>query len=97
MIGPVCWASRQGRQKEWYFTIASCGKDKQFRNDMIVTGASQSLGEEIRAGVTMAFLACRPLVVHDTDDELYMAKVCETLWPGERISRIRAEIEAERY
>jgi hypothetical protein len=38
----------------------------------------------------------RPLVIHSMDDELQMAKWCEMLWPGERITKLRKGIEAER-
>lgn len=96
VLGPMCWLPGQDGGKEWYFTIASCDKGKQFRLDKIVTGGDRDEGEEMRACVQMAFVRHRPLVIHDTDDELYMARLCETIWPGERISKMRADIEAER-
>jgi hypothetical protein len=34
-------------------------------------------------------------VVHSVDDEVDMARLCEELWPGERISETRREVEAE--
>ena len=37
-----------------------------------------------------------PILIHDTDDELYMAKFCEMLWPGDRITQVRKAVEAER-
>jgi hypothetical protein len=30
------------------------------------------------------------------EDELDMARLCEAIWPGERITNLRKEIEAER-
>jgi hypothetical protein len=36
------------------------------------------------------------MVIHDCDDELYAAELCETLWPGEEITGVRKRIEAER-
>jgi hypothetical protein len=38
----------------------------------------------------------KPVVIHDFDDELAMVRFCEILWPGKRVAKIRAEIEAER-
>jgi hypothetical protein len=36
-----------------------------------------------------------PLVIIDIDDELKMARLCEALWPGERVTRLRKGVEAE--
>jgi hypothetical protein len=36
------------------------------------------------------------VIVHDVADELQMVKLCEGLWPGEKISKIRKQIEFER-
>jgi hypothetical protein len=36
------------------------------------------------------------MVIHDCDDELYAAELCEALWPGEEITGERKRIEAER-
>jgi len=35
-------------------------------------------------------------VIHDCDDELQMARLCEILWPCERITDLRKAVERER-
>jgi hypothetical protein len=37
----------------------------------------------------------RSFIVHDMDDEVAMARLCESLWPTERTKRLRAAVEAE--
>jgi hypothetical protein len=49
-----------------------------------------------RMMIMTALVDYRPIVIHDTDDELAMTKLCETLWPGPCITRIRQNIETER-
>src|SRR5258705_45226 len=51
---------------------------------------------DARARVMSALLARKPIVVHRFDDELDAAQCCERLWPGERITKVRLAIEAER-
>jgi hypothetical protein len=82
-----------------YFTIATSEAGRGFRLDQITTGDDWKEGLEIRAKAIAAFCfhgAGKGMLVHDTDDELYMARLCETLWPGERITRLRKAIEEER-
>jgi hypothetical protein len=81
----------------WYFTISSAGKEG-FRVDQIVTAdADFDMAIAWRNAIKMALMINRrPLVVHDCDDELYMARLCETLWPGEKITALRKALEAER-
>jgi hypothetical protein len=38
----------------------------------------------------------KPIVVHDTDDDLWMATLAEAIWPCSKIEAIRIGIEAER-
>lgn len=51
--------------------------------------------DELRASVMLALVQRRPLVIHDMDDEIAMVRLCEMLWPGKRISKLRAAVEAE--
>jgi hypothetical protein len=37
---------------------------------------------DARSRVKSALLARKPTVVHDCDDELYTARLCERFWPG---------------
>jgi hypothetical protein len=56
----------------------------------------RDLAERLRASLIVALIQGRPLVIHDTDDELEMARWCEAIWPSEKTRRVRAGIEAER-
>ncbi|MGE0660438.1 MAG: hypothetical protein AB7O63_13145 [Reyranellaceae bacterium] len=95
IIGPATWQpadTTEGRR--WYFTVATCGPDG-FRCDQVVCGSRPDT-ERGRSAFMVAMMARLPRVIHDTDDELYMARLCESLWPGERISRLRRGVERER-
>ena len=99
VVGPLVWQPSDGKaSKSWYFAVATAEKRRGFRCDQITIGDGIQRDE-----ARMSFLLAltrhkdrKALVVHDTDDELYMAKLCEALWPGERITRLRKQIEAER-
>lgn len=84
-----------GRDGPDYFIVATSEKDRGFRCDQISIGEGYTR-ETMRAGIIMALVRRKPIVIHDTDEELYMARLCETLWPGERITKLRQTVEAER-
>jgi hypothetical protein len=88
VIGPLV---EREDQPHPYFTIATSEAKRGFRCDQISINSP-----ELRALVVLALMQRRPLVIHDTDDELYMARLCEALWPGERITTLRKQIERER-
>jgi hypothetical protein len=89
VVGPVVWHDSNPTEK--YFIIATSEAGRGFRCDRL------SIADDgDRLAVLAALFQRRPLVIHDCDDELYMARLCETLWPGERISKLRATLEAER-
>lgn len=95
VIGPIVWQPNDGTAgKRWYFTVASSEPKRGFRCDQLSTDNKEDC-EHFRSAVYFAFFQHRPLVLHDTDDELYMARLCETLWPGQRISNLRKTLEAE--
>jgi hypothetical protein len=92
VVGPI--VHHPSDDKLWYFIVATADEAKQFRCDQMIYTA-----DEIKA-LRRDFVAAahqRPsLVIHDIDDELNMAKLCETLWPGQRITALRQAVEAER-
>jgi hypothetical protein len=91
VIGAVCWRPTDGSAGRYtYFVIATCDSRCQFRCDQIIGDENE------RARILMALVPRKPLIVHDEDDELYMAKLRETPWPGDRITNLRKSIEAER-
>jgi hypothetical protein len=95
VVGPLTWQPSDGTSaKRWYFTIATSDKNQEFRCDQIVV--EEDSAEVDRLAVLLELVRRWPLVVHDTDDELHMARLCETLWPGERITKLRQAVEAER-
>lgn len=96
VVGPLVWKPSDGTvSKIWYFTVATSEKRRGFRCDQITIGDGIQR-DEARRNFLLALTRRKALVAHDTDDELYMAKLCEALWPGERITRLRKQIEAER-
>ena len=44
----------------------------------------------------MELIRRKPIVLHDFDDELRMARLFEALCPGEKARAIRADVERER-
>lgn len=95
VFGPIVWQPKpEGEGRRWYFMIATCGPDG-FRCDSISADDSVQLVEDMRFSLMLAMVA-PGRVLHDTDDELYAARLCETLWPGERITALRKTIERER-
>jgi hypothetical protein len=96
VIGPLV-RPPLGKGNDNYFTIATSEAGCGFRVDQITTGDDWGEGIEMRAKTVAAFCgAGKGILVHDTGDELYMARLCETLWPGERITGLRKGIEEER-
>jgi hypothetical protein len=94
------WQPQDDGGKLWYFTLSTCDQDKQHRVDVVNIDASawgkgRAACEEARDSLVFALMQRRPLVIHDMDDEVATVRLCETLWPGERISQIRADVEAE--
>jgi len=95
VIGPAIWQPSDGTAgKRWYVTIAASEAGRGFRCDQVTL--SPDSPEDDRARIITAFVPHRPLVIHDADDELYMARLCEILWPGPKITRLRQTVEAER-
>jgi hypothetical protein len=95
VVGPVVWQLKDDGKRLWYFVVAT-GDANGFRCDQIGSD-SQKFASQSRAAVIVEITQRRPpLVIHDLDDELEMAKWCEVIWPGETTRQIRTGIEAER-
>jgi hypothetical protein len=95
VVSPVVWRPSTKSGREWYFVVAASEPGRGFRCDMFL-GPNKETATSSRSALFAAFLEKGPLVVHDMDDELAWARLCETLWPGERITGIRKQIEADR-
>ena len=96
MLGPVVWQIPAGNdRRQWYFVVGSGGPDG-FRCDQIAF-EDEDLATKIRAAIQLRMWQLeKPIVVHDFEDELEMAKWCENIWPSVKTTDIRRSIEAER-
>jgi hypothetical protein len=95
VIGPATWQPSDGTAgKRWYCTIAASEAGRGRRCDQVCLAGIDPQAE--RTEIMAAFIPLGALVLHDTDDELYMARLCEALWPGPTITRLRQTVEAER-
>jgi hypothetical protein len=93
ILSPMVWhPSKSGKQ--WSFT-ASVSKHGEWHSMQIISSDYEPPGLA-RSMVQAELLTRKPLVVHDCDDELYAARLCETIWPGERVTNVRKAIERER-
>lgn len=100
VFGPLVWQPSDGlASKQWYFIVAS-QKDERFHVTRIdLLDHAHAEAEEVRELVITALLARteRPLICHDTSDELYAARLCELIWPDDpRPAKIRRAMETER-
>jgi hypothetical protein len=93
VVGPLVWQQSEQGKKEWYFMIATSEEGCGFRCDQIVLGGHR----EVYVSLIAELHKRRPIVVHVVLDEVEMARLCEILWPGERISQLCAEVEADYY
>jgi hypothetical protein len=98
VIGPTVWQPSDGTvAKSFYFTVATADPDGAFRSARL-TSLSREQSDDHRRSVIHVLVERyrdRPRVIHDIGDELVMARRCEALWPGERISRLREDVAAQ--
>ena len=88
VVGPL--SQRDGAH---YFIVAASERGCGFRCDQInVNGDS---GNKDRTAFIADLGKIKGFVIHNLDCELRMAKLCEALWPGPRISDLRKAVEAE--
>ena len=100
VVGPLCNQRSDGTSaRRWYFHISTCGPDKQFRTDSVTLAETSSDDiegmERTRAALVRRLAAYPPRVIHDMDDEIATVRLCEQLWPGEAITRLRQAVETE--
>ena len=92
VLGPIVWQPCDDGARFWYFVLATanaglCEVDQ-------IGSRDRAVAEDMR--IAVAFAVRPPVVIHDFDDELEAARVCEMLWPSPKTAKLRAEIEAER-
>jgi hypothetical protein len=89
MLGPVVTLNG-----DWYFIFATgkCGGIWTVK----IEGADRAFAEETRSALWFNLIQHKPLIVHDFDDELEMARWAEVAWPSKQTRKIVSDIEAER-
>jgi len=103
VVGPLCNQRSDGTSaRRWYFCISTCDQDKCFRTDSVTLATAPGIDpddiaamERTRAALIKQLAAYPPRVIHDVDDEIAAVRLCEALWPGERITALRQAVEAE--
>jgi hypothetical protein len=94
VVGPLCWQPSDGlAAKRWYFCIATGDPVQGFRHDAVTVRSDSP--EMDRQSVIAELINRRPIVIHDTDDEIGLARLCEALWPCERATQLRMAVERE--
>jgi hypothetical protein len=92
VMGPLVWQPSDGKTgKVWYFILVLSYADKGLRIVRLDADRKSDRALMLR---TMAKQKL-PVTVYDMGDELEMVRLCETIWPCARTSRIRATVEAE--
>ena len=92
LIGPIVWENDPNLPGRCF--IVGTGDKSGARFDSI--GASKELAEQFHQAICLELITRRPpLVLHCFDDEIEMLRWAERLWPGERVSQIRRDTEAE--
>jgi hypothetical protein len=90
-LGPLVWLpGADGVSRLRYFIVGSADQCGEFHCDQIIGG------EDDRLALLAALVAHKPLVIHDFNDELAMARFAEAVWPCVKITRIREQLEKER-
>ena len=88
VIGPNVWRPSDGLSpKAWYFIVATCEAGRGFRSDQMSAGPGYQIDDLRRDFIAELSRQKPPLVVHLCEDELYAARLCRALWPGERVAR----------
>jgi hypothetical protein len=97
VIGPLVWQPSDGAaSKVWYFVMSTSEPGRGWRCDQIrIPPGCEGERELYRSKLLIEFARKPGTVIHDVGDEVYAARLCEALWPGERISRVRKQIEAD--
>jgi hypothetical protein len=96
-IGPIVWDPTEQHGRHWYFVTCTPGIDQPLRIVRFKGVLDRALIERCRFALCLTFAWRRPpLVIHDFDDELHLARFCAAIFPCEKSHRLLADIEAER-
>lgn len=92
-IGPVVWQPQESG-KDWYFILAMHHTQHGFHS-VAMHAPDKETAESARAAVFVCLASCRPCVVHDCDDEFYMADLIHVLWPCDETRKLAADAATE--
>jgi hypothetical protein len=96
LLGPVVWFPSDGTSaRRWSFNVVGCSRTGEARHDQL-NAETEAEALEFRAGLFAALVDHGSCLLQDLDDELHMARMAEAAWPGDKITRLRERIEAER-
>ena len=88
VLGPVVHEIKAVK-KRWYCMFVTRPKDREHSIIKIVLGTKPlEKAEEDRAGLLLDAFQRAAHMIHDTDSELYMAQLCNTLWPCAKFQEI---------
>jgi hypothetical protein len=80
--------------KHWYFVVGSGELGGAFHVDQLkIAKDDRGWAEEARAALVMELLSRRPIVMHDFDDELRLARFCADV-AADEITRLRKRLDA---
>lgn len=95
IVGPGLWVPSDGTESKAHFFILVIGPEHlRADEDPSITRVQvdDRFKDVFRAGVIKAFCsATTPLVIHDCDDELYMARLAYSIWPTAKMKSILEE------
>jgi hypothetical protein len=91
LVGPLVFQPSDGTAAAVrYMMVCTGDEEKEFHCDRVFCHDEEGRADLISALTHPGF------VINLMDDELEMARLCEALWPCEKISRLKTALEAER-
>lgn len=95
LLGPVVQRPLDSGDDTPEFYFAITGGSEKTPSTISIGGADRTLPEEFRQALLVDLVGQRPIVIHDLDDELEMARWAAAIWPCEQTQRILAAVRQE--
>lgn len=93
LLGPVVWDPDRNSRRSYF--IIGVPERKRWHFERI-GGEGHAELEAFRTALLMALARHRPIVLHDLDDELRLARLADAILPTEQTAALCREIAAER-
>ena len=90
LVGPIV------RGEPYFYFVTGCATVGGAFHLAQLGAADRGLAEAWRHGLLAELIQHRPIVIHDFDDELEMARWAAVICPGEKTARILAALRRER-